>query len=378
MLNPTLQLTAVAEVSRRGRGRAQVPVQDAEAVRFLLAAVSGAPAPGRLSPSLRQRLFEDGVLVTASDVPRDVTLDPRLDVSPADGGDRGRGGRVRSRITNGQLVAAPVLPAAVARQTGSVEAFLPAGPVLWVRDPGSRVTLPYTLARRFALAARAMLDATGAAPPPALASAFSRAGVCWTAPDRTARRQEWQRRVNAWRRDLRVDGFAVLRGLFPALFLDALRAYYRDLDREGYLLAGDLWRAGYPLVQGEPVLQFLAGQLAPVVRQLTREAVSSTFPPYLRIYEPGAVLDRHRDQAVCRWNVDLVVGGDPAPTRSTCSPIWIAARRKVRAARLGLGDALLYRGTEVEHWRRPHPRGRTTAMASLHYGAPPTGRRSRA
>jgi hypothetical protein len=68
------------------------------------------------------------------------------------------------------------------------------------------------------------------------------------------------------------------------------------------------------------------------------------------------------------------VGGDPAPARSTCSPIWIDVGGRVTGVRLALGDAVLYRGTEVEHWRRPHPAGRTTALASLHYGRPPATR----
>ncbi|MGH2609617.1 MAG: hypothetical protein ACRDHF_11100, partial [Tepidiformaceae bacterium] len=43
-------------------------------------------------------------------------------------------------------------------------------------------------------------------------------------------------------------------------------------------------------------------------------------------------------------------------------------RQGRRAVRLGLGDGLLYRGTELRHWRRAQPAGRTTMLACFHYG----------
>ena len=375
VLNPTLQLTAVAEVSRRGRGRTQVEVRDAAAVRFLLAAVTGTSTRTPLSSDLRQHLIADGLLVGRDDVPRDVLLDPRLGTVAGAPELGSRGDGVAVGLTHCRLMQGPDLPADLARQTATAEAFLPSSDILWVRDPGSRISLPYTVTGRLAAATRRLLSVEGAAMSRGLAAQLAPGGVVITRRGAAERRLAWDRQLQVWRRGLRVDGFAVLRGLFPPLFLGALRTYYGDLDREGYLLGGDLRRAGYPLVHGEPVLQFLTGQLAPVVRRLTQDAVAPSFPPYLRIYEPGSVLERHRDQPVCRWNVDLVVGGDPAPTRSTSSTIWIAARHRVARVRLGLGDALLYRGTDVEHWRRPHPPGRTTAMASLHFGAPPSPRR---
>jgi hypothetical protein len=114
---------------------------------------------------------------------------------------------------------------------------------------------------------------------------------------------------------------------------------------------------------------FLNGLLAPLVRRLTGERASATFS-FLRVYAPGAVLRPHFDRPSCRWNIDLVVGGEPAPSRGNAWPLQIDGRRGVRSVRLGLGDALLYRGERVRHWRRAQPRGQTTVLASLHYGRP--------
>jgi hypothetical protein len=173
--------------------------------------------------------------------------------------------------------------------------------------------------------------------------------------------------VLSWRRELHTSGYAVLRGLFTPIFIGAVREYYRRLEREGYLMGGDARRRGRPLIHDEPLLAFLGSQLAAVVRQVTRQPAPSTFS-FLRVYDAGAVLERHRDHPVCRWNIDLVVGGEPPPVRRSAWPLWIAARPGRRAVRLGLGDGVLYCGAHVTHWRSVQPAGQSTVLACFHYG----------
>jgi hypothetical protein len=45
--------------------------------------------------------------------------------------------------------------------------------------------------------------------------------------------------------------------------------------------------------------------------------------------------------------------------------------RRAEPVHLALGEGVLYRGDRIPHWRGPQPRGRTTAVASLHYGRAP-------
>jgi hypothetical protein len=230
--------------------------------------------------------------------------------------------------------------------------------------PESRLALPYTLTPRLVRALR------HAAVPPRAAVVLRRLGALDDGRDAaTRRRAAWLEQVSAWRRELRRHGHVVLRGLFEPTFLDAVRVYHRRIEREGYLFGGDRRRRGAPLVYDEPLTTFLSGLLAPLVGRLTGERARPTFS-YLRVYDPGAVLRPHLDRPSCRWNVDLVVGGEPAPSVRNAWPLKLQSRRGMRTVRLGLGDGLLYRGDEVRHWRRPQPRGRTTVLASLHYGRP--------
>jgi len=332
ILNPTLQIAAVVETSRRGVGRRQLELTDARAVAFLLTTLACGGRRPRLDPALRRRLRDAGVLIRRRQLPRDVLLDARL--------------RADSPLSPGfRLHRGPDLLPALARRARTIEPFLPAAEILWMPRPGSGIMLPYTLT-------------------PGLARTIRRRRASAEDP---RRRGEWAARVRGWRAELRSRGFAVLRGVFDAVFAGALRTYYRRLEAEGYLLGGDRRRRGAPLLYGEPLLDFLGAQLARIVGAVTGDRAPS-HSSFVRVYDPGAVLASHRDRPVCRWTVDLVVGGEPAPERRTAWPLWMQGRRGAESVRLALGEGVLYRGDRVAHWRRPQPRGRTTTVASLHYG----------
>ena len=82
-------------------------------------------------------------------------------------------------------------------------------------------------------------------------------------------------------------------------------------------------------------------------------------------YQPGAVLRRHVDRAQCRWNVsfcvDIEAADDEAPW-----PLHIGAGAG-QAVHLGIGDAVVYCGTDVPHWREPLPDGKFVTVCLFHY-----------
>jgi hypothetical protein len=390
VLNPTLQLTAVVDISRRGQGRRRVEVTDARALRFLFAAVTGGRHP-RLDGALARQLLHDGILVRPGEVPRDVHLDPRLGLAAptsrdvthrARGAPRRQGTSARAPAAAGgsgslrlragsRLRCGPGLPPDLARRVAIAEPFLPAEDILWVRHVGSGIELPYTLTADVARVARELQRGGRDVRSIPLSGALRAVGAAGEFGDVTRERAAWRRKVLDWRRELHISGYAVLRGLFTPIFVAAVREYYRRLEREGYLMGGDERRRGRPLIHDEPLLAFLGSQLAAVVSQVTRQRAPSTFS-FLRVYDPGAVLERHRDRPVCRWNIDLVAGGEPPPERRTAWPLWIDGRRGRRAVRLGLGDGLLYRGTELSHWRPAQRAGHSTVLACFHYGRAPS------
>ena len=372
ILNPTLQLTALVDVAQRGKGRRRIEYTDARVLRLLGAAVTGGRRP-RLDAALARRLRRDGILVRPADVPHDVHLDARLGARGLTDVAVAHPARVVSpRLRAGtRLCRGPRLPADVARRTPSTEPFLPAEDILWVRQAGSGIAIPYTLTPDVARVARALQRRSRHALRDPRGVVLHAVGAVGGTGEVARERADWRRRVRDWRRELHDSGYAVLRDLFSPVFVEAVREYYRRLEREGYLLGREVRRRGRPLVHDEPVLTFLGGQLATVVRQVTRRREPSTFS-FLRIYEGGAILEPHRDHPVCRWNIDLVVGGEPPPVRRTAWPLWVATRPGRRAVRLGLGDGVLYRGTDVTHWRSAQPARHSTVIACFHYGRAPS------
>lgn len=84
---------------------------------------------------------------------------------------------------------------------------------------------------------------------------------------------------------------------------------------------------------------------------------------YSRVYVEGDDLERHIDRPSCEYSVTVNVACDGEPW-----PIWMqdedAEPTKVT---LSPGDAVIYKGCEVHHWRSKMTRSRVNAQFMLHY-----------
>jgi hypothetical protein len=69
---------------------------------------------------------------------------------------------------------------------------------------------------------------------------------------------------------------------------------------------------------------------------------------YSRMYLKGAELTRHRDLPQCEIGMSIHLDGDKK------WPLWIQTSMGERAIYLEPGDALIYQGSEVDHWREPY------------------------
>ncbi len=81
---------------------------------------------------------------------------------------------------------------------------------------------------------------------------------------------------------------------------------------------------------------------------------------YARIYEKGDVLKKHVDRKSCAVSATLNLGGDSWP-------IYLLDKNNIKIkALLKPGDALLYQGTKVLHWREVF-KGEYCGQLFLHY-----------
>lgn len=93
---------------------------------------------------------------------------------------------------------------------------------------------------------------------------------------------------------------------------------------------------------------------------------------YWRLYERGSILDRHRDRDSCEISATVCLGynisnvsQDQYPNYNW--PMWVQnPSGEEIPIQLNPGDAIIYRGCEVDHWREPF-RGLNQSQVFLHY-----------
>ena len=79
---------------------------------------------------------------------------------------------------------------------------------------------------------------------------------------------------------------------------------------------------------------------------------------YARLYKPGEELKKHTDRPACEISATVTLGFDGNPWS-----IYMADNK----VDMQVGDAVLYRGMDVEHWREKYTEGKWQAQVFLHY-----------
>ena len=159
----------------------------------------------------------------------------------------------------------------------------------------------------------------------------------------------------------RRDGRVVVGGLIDALLARFFWSYVHTKFASRLLNAGDAAAPTTPGGYGDPAFDGLLEFLRPRIEAEVGLALSPTYS-YFRFYKHGDQLKRHRDRPACEISVSLNVGQSPAEPW----PLHLAGAAGPAAAMLGPGDALVYRGIEVAHWREPY-QGRELVQVFLHY-----------
>ena len=132
---------------------------------------------------------------------------------------------------------------------------------------------------------------------------------------------------------------------------------------------------------GDFAMDTLLINLLSLMEEQTKLSLIPTYS-FARIYEKGSILHRHKDRPSCEISTTLNLGGDPWPIfidptgedniynlRSTekgeeCDILEDA--HKGIEVNLNPGDMLIYRGYELEHWRKEF-KGNECVQVFLHY-----------
>jgi hypothetical protein len=159
---------------------------------------------------------------------------------------------------------------------------------------------------------------------------------------------------------LRDSGIAVLPALVSGSALGEMRRYYRTLVAEGFVrFGGEGSEADRWILHDDPLSCAIHPRLAESVSAIAGRAMRPT-SSYLIVYLPGATLDRHRDREHCVITAVLQVDFDPEPIGPTPWTLQFERGAMPTSASLALGDAVVFRGHDIVHYRDPFTCGRSS------------------
>ena len=158
-----------------------------------------------------------------------------------------------------------------------------------------------------------------------------------------------------------AHGYSLVRGMVGRPVSEFLFSYAVNSALAGKTMGGDRDVPDTPVLEKDPMMEALLELLLPRVEAESGMRLLPTYS-YLRIYKRGDVLRRHTDRPACETSVSLNLGCEaPRPW-----PIWLEGRAGAQAFDLMPGDALLYRGIDLPHWREAFD-GDRMAQVFLHY-----------
>ncbi len=157
------------------------------------------------------------------------------------------------------------------------------------------------------------------------------------------------------------QGYVVLRSAVADPLLGFLWRYVVERAGHGGLRMDDPDVPGAACAYGDPIMEHMLERMRPSVEEVSGTPVYPTYS-YLRLYTRGDALHPHVDRPACEISLSLNLGQEPP----TPWPLWVRGPQGPYAAALEPGDALLYRGTEREHWREAYD-GARLGQVFLHY-----------
>jgi len=238
---------------------------------------------------------------------------------------------------------------------------------VWVEDPDRGTLWPYWLGPRYA----ALLEdwtpgqPYGGGLPPDVVDRLVKAEILVLPGAAEWRRQAWAATV-AEAAPLMDRGYLQLSGLLPPFHIAALRRYYRYHTRMGTFDLGDDQTPGRYVAYDEPTTSYVHQQFVRTVSDLTRRVVTRSYN-YLALYQGGAVLDPHTDREACEYTISLCIDATPDPQTHGAWPLHLATVDGQVTLILGIGDAVLFRGRSMTHWRDRLPEGYTSSSILFHF-----------
>jgi len=112
----------------------------------------------------------------------------------------------------------------------------------------------------------------------------------------------------------------------------------------------------------DPLIEVVLKTSKPLIEEAVGKELFPTYS-YARIYQPGEKLKPHVDRPACEYSVTVNVAH-----KGAASPIYMQYKdNPMEQYILASGDAVVYKGCEVRHWREPLQKDQLNVQFMLHY-----------
>ena len=266
-----------------------------------------------------------------------------------------------------QLQFGVTIPLSLVRRTRFRERFLADYPIAWVEDPATKVLQPFWIPYRYAWPLRTFVagEVVSDSIPAQLKNLLHTNRIITST-------QEWERRYQFGDDQARNAGldfanrdYCLLTEVFHPAHLRALGRYYRELIAQGDWSLGDAQVAGRYGWHNEHLARFFHHQLTDYIGRIVGVAVKPSYA-YVSAYQGGAVLERHVDREQCEFTVSLLIERS-AEGEMVEWPLYFDTPDGTIEVFQVVGEAVLFRGTQLPHYRPPLADGQTYMSLLLHY-----------
>lgn len=157
------------------------------------------------------------------------------------------------------------------------------------------------------------------------------------------------------------NGYVILREFIPRIMCDYISENIKVLEASSYFGYGDTQVEKAFSAAAPAITETLLDVMTPILSKTINCELYPTYS-YLRIYVKGADLEKHQDRPSCEVSATVPLSYNS----HYIWPLYIETGNKVTAVELEAGDALIYKGIELPHWREAFE-GERQVQVFLHY-----------
>lgn len=157
------------------------------------------------------------------------------------------------------------------------------------------------------------------------------------------------------------NGYVIIKQFVPRIMCDYISENIKVLEASSYFGYGDTQVEKAFSAAAPAITETLLDVMTPILSKTINCELYPTYS-YLRIYLKGALLEKHQDRPSCEVSATLPL----SYSSQNIWPLYIERGNKTISVELEPGDALIYKGIEVPHWREAFE-GERQVQVFLHY-----------